>query len=55
MKVKLLQIGKTQQSFLVEGIDFYEKRIKNYLSFSIETIPTLKQAASLPPDQLKQK
>jgi hypothetical protein len=24
----------------VEGIDFYEKRIKNYLSFSIETIPT---------------
>jgi len=55
MKVKLLQIGKTQQSFLVEGIDFYEKRIKNYLSFSIETIPTVKQSASLPPDQLKQK
>ena len=55
MKVKLLQIGKTQQSFLIEGIDFYEKRIKNYLSFSIETTANLKQAASLPPDQLKQK
>ena len=55
MKVKLLQIGKTQQSYLVEGIGYYENRIKNYLSFTIETIPTLKQAASLPSEQLKQK
>ena len=53
MKVKLLQIGKTQQGYLVQGIEFYEQRIKNYISFSMETIPTLKQAASLTADQLK--
>ncbi len=55
MKIKLLQIGKTQQGYLVQGIEFYEQRIKNYLPFSIETIPSLKQAASLSADQLKLK
>jgi 23S rRNA (pseudouridine1915-N3)-methyltransferase len=55
MKVKLLQIGKTQQGYLVQGIEFYEQRIKNYLPFTIETIPALKQAASLSADQLKLK
>jgi 23S rRNA (pseudouridine1915-N3)-methyltransferase len=55
MKVKLLQIGKTQQGYLVQGIEFYEQRIKNYLSFSVETIPALKQASSLSAEQLKVK
>jgi len=51
MKIKLLQIGKTQQGYLVQGIEFYEQRLKNYISFSVETIPSVKQSASA--DQLK--
>ncbi|MCW3077996.1 MAG: hypothetical protein JWO32_2605 [Bacteroidetes bacterium] len=38
MKVVLLQIDKTQDSYLIEGIDTYTKRINNYTDFKIITI-----------------
>lgn len=38
MKILLLQIDKTQDSYLTEGIDVYTKRLKNYCSFEITTI-----------------
>lgn len=38
MKVILLQIDKTQDSYLIEGIENYAKRIKNYTDFKIVTI-----------------
>lgn len=38
MKVILLQIDKTQDSYLIEGIENYAKRIKNYTDFNIVTI-----------------
>jgi 23S rRNA (pseudouridine1915-N3)-methyltransferase len=38
MKVVLLQIDKTQDSYLIEGIDTYAKRINNYTDFKIITI-----------------
>lgn len=38
MKVILLQIDKTQDSYLMEGIENYAKRIKNYTDFKIITI-----------------
>jgi 23S rRNA (pseudouridine1915-N3)-methyltransferase len=38
MKILLLQIDKTQDSYLMEGIDIYTKRLKNYCSFEITTI-----------------
>jgi 23S rRNA (pseudouridine1915-N3)-methyltransferase len=53
MKIKLIQIGKTQQGYLVQGIEFYEQRLKNYISFGVETIPAIKQVVST--DQLKVK
>jgi 23S rRNA (pseudouridine1915-N3)-methyltransferase len=53
MKIKLIQIGKTQQGYLVQGIEFYEQRLKNYISFGVETIPSIKQVVST--DQLKVK
>lgn len=38
MRIVLLQIDKTQDSYLAEGIDVYAKRLKNYASFEISTI-----------------
>ena len=38
MKVTLLQIDKTNESNLNEGISVYQNRLKNYTSFEIITI-----------------
>lgn len=51
----LIQVGKTHASYLREGIDEYEKRIRPYITFSTETLPGLKQAGSMTTEQVKQK
>lgn len=38
MKVTLLQIDKTTESYLLEGIEIYLKRIKNYTALEVITI-----------------
>ena len=38
MKILLIQIEKTTDSYLVEGVKVYTERLKNYVSFSTETI-----------------
>jgi 23S rRNA (pseudouridine1915-N3)-methyltransferase len=38
MKVILLQVDKTQDSYLIEGIENYTKRLHNYTDFKILTI-----------------
>ncbi len=38
MKILLLQIDKTQDSYIAEGIEIYAKRLKNYATFEISTI-----------------
>lgn len=38
MKILLLQIDKTQESYLTEGIEIYTKRIKNYSALDMVTI-----------------
>lgn len=55
MKIKLLQIGKTNDEYLLKGIDEYSVRIKNYVPFEIETIPYLKNSNSFSPELVKQK
>jgi 23S rRNA (pseudouridine1915-N3)-methyltransferase len=47
MKIKLLLIGKTEESFLKSGISEYEMRIKRYVPFEIVEIPALKNAANI--------
>jgi len=42
LKVKFLWIGKTTESWLQEGIDVYVKRLKHYVSLSVEIVPTPK-------------
>jgi len=38
MRITLLQIDKTQDSYLAEGIEIYTKRLRNYTALSIKTI-----------------
>jgi len=38
MKILLLQVDKTQDSYLMEGIEVYTKRLKNYTQLEVLTI-----------------
>lgn len=55
MKIKLLVIGKTDQTALNELIDAYLKRLKHYISFEMEVIVDIKNAKNLNQSQLKEK
>ena len=53
MKLKLITIGKTQKSFLIDGENEYLKRLAKYISFEKIEIPDLKNAKNLTQDQIK--
>ncbi|PKP11665.1 MAG: 23S rRNA (pseudouridine(1915)-N(3))-methyltransferase RlmH [Bacteroidetes bacterium HGW-Bacteroidetes-4] len=55
MKAILLVIGKTDETYVNEGIDKYSKRINKYLPFNLEVIPDLKHAKNLGREQQKEK
>jgi 23S rRNA (pseudouridine1915-N3)-methyltransferase len=55
MKITLLTIGKTEDKYLIEGIEIYLKRLKHYIQFRILEIPELKNTKSLSRDQQKLK
>ena len=54
MKIKIIQIGKTQKSFLIEGEAEYFKRLTKYISVESITIPDIKNAKKLSKDQIKE-
>jgi 23S rRNA (pseudouridine1915-N3)-methyltransferase len=45
MKIKLIVIGKTDESFLIEGIEKYTKRLKHYVPFEMIVLPDVKQGS----------
>jgi 23S rRNA (pseudouridine1915-N3)-methyltransferase len=53
MKITLLVIGKTDASYLKEGLSEYEKRLKHYVNFEIEVIPDIKKAKKLSAENQK--
>lgn len=55
MKIKLLAVGKTDNSNLQLFMDDYIKRLKFYVSFEIQVIPDIKNSKSLTEAQQKQK
>jgi 23S rRNA (pseudouridine1915-N3)-methyltransferase len=55
MKITLLTLGKTEDKYLIEGIEIYIKRLKHYLPFRIIEIPELKNTKSLSQEQQKSK
>ena len=55
MKIRLICVGKTDFSFVEEGMALYAIRLKHYCKFSQVFIPALKGASSLSKDQIKEK
>lgn len=55
MKSTLLLLGKTTDSYILEGINKYVSRIKKYINFEIEEIPNIKNTKNLPNNVQKQK
>lgn len=55
MKVKLIQVGKTDDSWLRDGILTYEKRIIHYVNYSTQTIPSPKFQKQTAVSQMKKK
>lgn len=55
MKIQLILTGKTNSSFIIEGFNEYEKRIKRYLKFESIIIPDLKNTKSFTAAELKEK
>ena len=43
MKITLLVIGKTDTTYLTDGINEYIKRLNHYINFEIEVIPDIKK------------
>lgn len=55
MTIKLLAIGKTDNTSLIALIDDYQKRLNFYIKFSLELIPDIKKVKNLSEAQQKQK
>lgn len=55
MKICLLVIGKTDATYIREGIGEYEKRLKRYLPFEMKVLPDIKNAKSLTESLQKEK
>lgn len=55
MKIVLLVVGKTTQSYYEEAIREYANRLKHYISFETEVIPELKNTKNLSFEQQKER
>lgn len=53
MNIKLIVVGKTDDSNLIELIAQYTKRLAHYINFSIEILPDIKQAKNLSESEQK--
>jgi len=53
MKILLIQIEKTTDSYLNEGVKIYTERLKNYVTFSTETIVMPKNVRQKPFEEQK--
>ncbi|MBN1132872.1 MAG: 23S rRNA (pseudouridine(1915)-N(3))-methyltransferase RlmH [Bacteroidales bacterium] len=47
MRITLLEIGKTRDDFINEGIEVFRKRIARYVNFNIVTIPGIKNTRNM--------
>jgi 23S rRNA (pseudouridine1915-N3)-methyltransferase len=55
MKITLIAIGKTDDSYLKEGFDKYLKRLKHYIKLDVVLIPDVKNSKNLSEDEQKSK
>lgn len=55
MKITLIAVGKTEDTYLIEGINKYLNRLKHYINFSVLIIPDIKNTKNLTESQQKSK
>jgi 23S rRNA (pseudouridine1915-N3)-methyltransferase len=48
MKIAILQIGKTGEKFISDGVNEYSGRIRKYAGFEIITIPDIRNTRNMP-------
>jgi len=53
MKINLLVVGKTEDKYLIEGIEKYLSRLKHYIGFTMVVIPDVKNTKNLTEAQQK--
>lgn len=53
MKILLIQIEKTTDRYLLEGISIYTERLKNYISYTTETVIMPKTVRQKPFEEQK--
>jgi len=53
MKITFLTVGKTEDTYLRDGIEKYVKRLKHYIKLEIVDLPELKNTKALSPEQQK--
>lgn len=55
MKLILLTVGKTDVSWVREGLQLYVGRLQHYVKFDLREIPELKGTSALSEEQIRQK
>lgn len=55
MRITLIAVGKTEDKYLIEGIEKYLSRLKHYINFNIVIIHDIKNTKSLSEAQQKTK
>ncbi len=55
MKITLLVVGKTEDKYLLEGIEKYISRLKHYIGFNLLVISEIKNTKNLSEAQQKNK
>jgi len=53
LRVTILMVGKTRESFIQEGLAFYVKRLQPFLRLTLKSVRAEKEGAGLPPETLK--
>jgi 23S rRNA (pseudouridine1915-N3)-methyltransferase len=53
MKIALLQVGKTSEKYLTDGINTFKERVRKYNAFEIFTIPDIKGTRNMPAREQK--
>lgn len=53
MEITLITVGKTTTDYIQKGIDEYCKRLRRYVTFSIKTLPDVKNSRKMSEEQQK--
>ena len=55
LQVTILMVGKTRESFIQAGLDFYQKRLNPLVQLSLKSVREEKEGGGLNPETLKLK